>query len=192
MTHYYNAIWIHRTSQFFNVSAWNIGEWEGLRIRKKENFDLKWTGIFQINGGWWEININKMTTNHAYACILWVTKADCLVEYLAQALLGEGKREPGNNCIRPGPNIPLNLPIIQIIILHLSTPLFKWKLKKDKMQMIHEYDQNLHACTFWPTSAGSHENFLFIISSEAKGTFSTPKNEQQLVIWAVWSSASFN
>ena len=27
--------------------------------------------------------------------------------------------------IRPGPNIPLNLPIIQIIIiLHLSTPLF--------------------------------------------------------------------
>ena len=25
---------------------------------------------------------------------------------------------------RPGPNIPLNLPIIQIIIFHLSTPLF--------------------------------------------------------------------
>ena len=50
---------------------------------------------------------------------------------------------------RPGPNIPLNLPIIQIIILHLSTPLFKRKLpiilkKADKMQMKHEYDQNLH------------------------------------------------
>ena len=30
--------------------------------------------------------------------------------------------------IRPGPNIPLNLPIIQIIILHLSTALFKNKL----------------------------------------------------------------
>ena len=29
---------------------------------------------------------------------------------------------------KPGPNIPLNLPIIQIIILHLSTPLFKTKV----------------------------------------------------------------
>ena len=47
---------------------------------------------------------------------------------------------------RPGPNMPLNLPIIQIIILHLSTPLFKRKLPKkaDKMQMKHEYDQNVH------------------------------------------------
>ena len=50
---------------------------------------------------------------------------------------------------RPGPNIPLNLPIIQIIILHLSTSLFKRKLpiilkKADKMQMKHEYDQNVH------------------------------------------------
>ena len=48
---------------------------------------------------------------------------------------------------RPGPNIPLNFPIIQIIILHLSTPLFKRKLplkKADKMQMKHEYDKNVH------------------------------------------------
>ena len=35
---------------------------------------------------------------------------------------------------RPGSNIPLNLPIIQIIILHLSTLLFKRKLP-NKMQM---------------------------------------------------------
>ena len=41
--------------------------------------------------------------------------------------------------------------------------------------MKHEYDQNIR-----PTSAELHENFLFIISSdhEAKGTFSTPKNDQ--------------
>ena len=78
---------------------------------------------------------------------------------------------------RPGPNIPLNLPIIQIIILHIYTPLFKRKLpiihkKDDKMQMKHEYDQDVY--TFWPTI---HEIFLFIVSSEAKGTFSTPKND---------------
>ena len=36
------------------------------------------------------------------------------------------------------------------------------------MQMKHEYDQNVHISTFWPTSAGLHENFLFIASSEAK------------------------
>ena len=50
---------------------------------------------------------------------------------------------------RPGPNILLNLLIIQIIILYLSTPLFKGKLpivlkKDDKMQMKHEYDQDVH------------------------------------------------
>ena len=50
---------------------------------------------------------------------------------------------------RPGPNIPLNLPIIQIIILYLSTPLFERKVpiilkKADKMQMKHEYDQNVY------------------------------------------------
>ena len=33
---------------------------------------------------------------------------------------------------------------------------------------------------FWPTSIGLQENFL--VSSEAKGTFSTPKNDRQLVI----------
>ena len=43
----------------------------------------------------------------------------------------------------------INLPIIQIIILHLSTPLFKRKLpiipkKADKMQMKYECDQNVH------------------------------------------------
>ena len=52
--------------------------------------------------------------------------------------------------VRAGPNIPLKFPIIKIIILHLSTPLFKRKLpiilkKADKMQMKHEYyDQNVH------------------------------------------------
>ena len=47
---------------------------------------------------------------------------------------------------RPGPDIPLNLPIIQIIIPHLSTPLFKRKLPiiLKKMQMKHEHDQNVH------------------------------------------------
>ena len=85
---------------------------------------------------------------------------------------------------RPGPNIPLNLPIIQIIILHLSTPLFKRKkLTKCIIIMTRMYNVMY-------ISAGWHENFLFIISSEAKGTFSTPKNDQWLVIWAVYSSAS--
>ena len=48
---------------------------------------------------------------------------------------------------RPGPNIiPLNLPIIQIIILHLSTPLFKRKLPNilKKADKKHEYDHNVH------------------------------------------------
>ena len=48
------------------------------------------------------------------------------------------------NAVRPGPNIPLNLPIIEIIILHISTPLFKRKLpiilRQKLMQMKHEYD----------------------------------------------------
>ena len=64
-----------------------------------------------------------------------------------------------------GPNISLNLPIIQIITLHLSIPLFKRKLpivlKKQliKMQMKHEYVRP--ECTY-TTSTRLHENFLFI------------------------------
>ena len=42
------------------------------------------------------------------------------------------------------------------------------------MQMKHEYECT---CTFWPISAGLHAISLFIVSSEAKGTFSTPKND---------------
>ena len=38
------------------------------------------------------------------------------------------------------------------------------------MQMKHMNDQNI---IFWPTSAGLHENLLFIARSVAKGTFST-------------------
>ena len=51
--------------------------------------------------------------------------------------------------------------------------------KADKIQNLikHEYDQNVHIYTFRLTSTGLHENFLFIVSSEAKGTFSTPKND---------------
>ena len=45
------------------------------------------------------------------------------------------------------------------------------------MQMKQEYDQNVHVYTFWLTSAGLQANFLFIVSSEANGTFSTPKND---------------
>ena len=33
-------------------------------------------------------------------------------------------------------------------------------------------------------------NFLFVVSSEAKGSFSTPKNDWRPVIWAVCSSTS--
>ena len=47
---------------------------------------------------------------------------------------------------------------------------------------VHEYDQNVATCTFWPTSAGLHANFLFLVSSEAKGTFSTPKSDRRLVV----------
>ena len=59
---------------------------------------------------------------------------------------------------RPGLNIPLNFPIIQIIILHLSTPLLReshllFLKKADEMQMKHEYDQSVRIATFWPTSA---------------------------------------
>ena len=35
--------------------------------------------------------------------------------------------------------------------------------KADKMQMKHKYDQQCTS-TFWPTSPGLHENFLFIVS----------------------------
>ena len=81
---------------------------------------------------------------------------------------------------RPGPNIPLNLPFIQIIILHLSTPLFKRKVPIIlKMQMKHEYDRNIHFGQ--QVYTGLHAIFLFIVSSEAKGTFSTPKNDRRLV-----------
>ena len=53
--------------------------------------------------------------------------------------------------------------------------------------MKHEYyDQNVYTYTLWPTSTGLHvyvhENFLFIVCSEAKRTFSTPKNDRQLVV----------
>ena len=43
--------------------------------------------------------------------------------------------------------------------------------KADKMQMKHEYDQNIH------THFGQQvlDYFLFIVSSEAKGTFALPK-----------------
>ena len=34
----------------------------------------------------------------------------------------------------------------------------------------------------WPTSAGLHAKFLFLVSSEAKGTFNTPKSDQRLVV----------
>ena len=44
--------------------------------------------------------------------------------------------------------------------------------------MKYEYDHNVHSYTFWPTSAGLHEN----LSSEAKRTFSTPKNDRRLVV----------
>ena len=78
---------------------------------------------------------------------------------------------------RSGPYIPLNLPIIQIIILHLSTPLFKRKLsiilkkKTDKMQMKHEYDQNVHV------HFGQQvlDYMQFFVSSEAKELLALPK-----------------
>ena len=42
------------------------------------------------------------------------------------------------------------------------------------------------------TSADSefHADFLFIVSSESEGNFSTPKNDWRLIFWAVCSSAS--
>ena len=39
--------------------------------------------------------------------------------------------------------------------------------------MKHEYDQNVH--TFWPTSAGLHGNFLFVVRSEANELVALPK-----------------
>ena len=48
--------------------------------------------------------------------------------------------------------------------------------------MKHEYDQNLATCTFWPTSARLHANFLFIVYFEAKGTCWTPQ---------IWSTTSY-
>ena len=78
--------------------------------------------------------------------------------------------------IRPGPNIPLNLPTIQIIILHISTPLFKRNLlllkKTNKMQMKHECDQNVHilankcwiTCKFIGHYPAFYHNFCQIIS----------------------------
>ena len=40
------------------------------------------------------------------------------------------------------------------------------------MQMKHEYDQNVHIHFGQQLSAGLHAHFLFIVSSEARGTFS--------------------
>ena len=71
-THYYKPCRYHRTSQFFNVSAWNI---ENGRVwgRGKRKFWINW----YISNKWWLMRINlKMTTK---PCI-WVKKADCLVE----------------------------------------------------------------------------------------------------------------
>ena len=50
-------------------------------------------------------------------------------------------KHPYNVVIRPGPNISLNLPIIQIIIiLHISMYTIIQEYKKgDKMQMKYEY-----------------------------------------------------
>ena len=48
-----------------------------------------------------------------------------------------------------------------------------------KMQMKHEYDRNIHFGQ--QVYTGLHAIFLFIVSSEAKGTFSTPKNDRRLV-----------
>ena len=45
--------------------------------------------------------------------------------------------------VRPGPDIPLNLPIIQITYIH---PIIQEKVTYyiKKMQMKHEYDQDVH------------------------------------------------
>ena len=45
------------------------------------------------------------------------------------------------------------------------------------MQIKHEYDQNVHV------HFDQHVlDYMKIFSSKAKGTFSTPKNDRQLVI----------
>ena len=89
--------------------------------------------------------------------------------------------------IRPGPNIPFNFPIIQIDILHLSTPLFNllhvflkksWQNANETWIIMTRMYIYILANKCWIT-----------FSSKAKGTFSTPKNDRQLVIWAVCSSA---
>ena len=82
--------------------------------------------------------------------------------------------------IPPWAKYSFKLPIIQRIILLLSTPLFKRKLpiilkKADKKQMKHEYDQNVHVHR--QQVLDYMRIFFFIVSSEAKGTFSTPKND---------------
>ena len=56
-------------------------------------------------------------------------------------------------------------------MFHLSTLLFKSKLPIIILLLY-----------MLPTSAGLHENFLCIVSYEAKGTFTTPKNDRRLVI----------
>ena len=50
------------------------------------------------------------------------------------------------------------------------------------LKMKYEYDQNVYIHFGMQTSAGLHENFVFIVSSEAKETFSTPKK---------WSTTSY-
>ena len=43
--------------------------------------------------------------------------------------------------------------------------------------MKHEYDQNVHVHFGQKVLYRLRENFLFIVNSEAKETFSTPKND---------------
>ena len=85
---------------------------------------------------------------------------------------------------RAGPNIPLNLPIIQIIILHFSTPLFKRKLPitlKKSRSSDSKYEWNMNMTMYiLANKCRITCEFLFIVSSEAKETFSTPKNDRRL------------
>ena len=81
---------------------------------------------------------------------------------------------------RPGPNIPLNLPIIQTYkVSILNANFVKHKINMTRMYM---YILANKCWIIWKFS-------LYCEFYRAKGTFSTPKNDQQLVIWAVCSSA---
>ena len=63
------------------------------------------------------------------------------------------------------------------------------------MQMKHECDQNVYTCIRWlKGSMWVHQlidaTFLFLVSSKARGAFSTSKSDRGLVVWVVCSSAS--